>query len=292
MKKIFLIIIFFSTLAIPQELNCTVTVNTEGLPVVNREILKNFASVIQNYMNSTKFTDEEWEGDKILCSMDIYFTGATSETDYNAQVVVVSQRPIYKSTDNSPVLQINDGQWYFTYQKNQPLIHNPGTFDPMVSFLDYYADVIIGMDMDTWQKMAGTPYFNQAYTIVNFGSSSQYSQGWTKTTGTYNRKSFVEDLLNEKYRPLREAIYDYYYGIDIFNQNKKVGQQKIVKLIETLDAMKNKLDINSIFVKVFFDAKSGEIIDRLKDYQDKSIFNILKKVDPAHMAKYDEAMSG
>ena len=289
---LFLLIVSLPIITYSQELNCSVNVNYESVPPANKDYLTGFSSAVQDYMNRTKFTDQNWEGDKIVCSLNIYFTGATSDVAYTAQIVVSSQRPIYKSTDNSPILQINDGQWSFTYQKDQPLQFNPSAFDPLTSLLDFYAYTIIGMDMDTWQELGGTPYFSKAFDLVNMGSSSSFSQGWNTSTGTYSRKGLINDILNEKYRPLRDAIYDYYYGIDIFAQNKKVGQEKIVKLINTLNSMRSKLDINSVFVKVFFDAKSGEIVDRLKDYPDKNIFKILERLDPPHTAKYDQALQG
>lgn len=293
MKTILFFLVFsFPLLIYSQELNCSVNVNYEAVPSANTDYLTGFASQVQDYMNSTKFTDLDFGGDKITCSLDIYFTGATSNVDYTAQIVVTSQRPIYKSTDTSPILQINDGNWSFSYQKDQPFYYNPNTFDPLTSLLNFYAYVIIGMDMDTWQAMAGTPVFNKAFDVVNMAATSPNAKGWTTSTGTYSRKGLITDILNERYRPFREAIYDYYYGIDIYAQNKKIGQQKIVELINTLNAMRNKLDINSVFVKVFFNAKSGEIVDRLKGYPDKNIFVILERLDPPHTAKYQQALGG
>lgn len=69
-----------------------------------------------------------------LCLYNI-FTGASSETDYSAQVVIISTRPIYKSTRQSPMVTINDGNWSFRYVPNQALYANQATFDPLTSFL-------------------------------------------------------------------------------------------------------------------------------------------------------------
>ena len=45
-------------------------------------------------------------------------------------------------------------------------------FDPFVSFLDYYAFLIIGIDMDSYAPLGGTEYFTQASDIAMFGSNS------------------------------------------------------------------------------------------------------------------------
>ncbi len=98
-----------------------------------------------------------------------------------------------------------------------------------------------------------------------------------------------QDLGNDKYRPFRKAFYQYYYGIDIFDKNKKIGQEKIVYLINTLQSLRDKIDFNSILLRTFFDTKSGEIVQYLKDYPDKNIFYILSQIDPSHAAKYNAA---
>jgi hypothetical protein len=288
MKYNLIIFLLFNITILAQELNCRVEVNFESLPVNNRELLTDFAGVIENYMNTTRFTSEDY-AQKIDCSMSIFFISASSDVDYSAQIVVVSQRPIYQSTDNSPILTVNDGQWQFKYQRGQALYANQATFDPLTSFLDYYAMIIIGMDEDTWEPLGGTPYFKRAQDIENLGATSGNTFGWLSSSAVYSRWGLINDILSERYSDFRNAIFDYHYGIDIFNQNKQLGQQKIAHLVEVLWNMYQKAgSINSVFVRTFFDAKSGEIIDRLRDYPDTEMFARLKKIDPPHSAKYDE----
>ena len=285
--KTIIIFLIFNLSILAQELNCRVDVNFESLPVNNRELLAEFAGIIESYMNTTRFTDLDW-GQKIDCSLSIFFTAASSDVDYTAQIVVVSQRPIYQSTNNSPILTINDGQWQFKWERGQALYANRSTFDPLTSFLDYYALIIIGMDEDTWEPLGGTPYFRRAQDIVNLGASSGSNLGWQSSSSVYNRWGLVNDILSSTYSFFRNSIFDYHYGIDIFAQNKQLGQQKIADLVRGLWVMYEKMgSINSVYVRTFFDAKYGELIDRLRDYPDNEIFTKLKKIDPPHSAKYD-----
>jgi hypothetical protein len=290
MKYTVLIFLFFSVTSFAQELNCRVEVNFQNLPVNNRELLTEFAGVIENYMNTTRYTNEDY-AQKIDCSISIFFTSAGSDVDYSAQIVIVSQRPIYNTTKNSPVLTVNDGQWQFKYQKGQALYSNQTTFDPLTSFLDYYALIIIGMDMDTFEPSGGTVYFKRAQDIVNLGSNSASNLGWQSSSSTYNRWGLVNEILSATYTFFRNSIFDYHYGIDIFSQNKQLGQQKIAGLVNVLWIMYEKLgSINSVYVRTFFDSKSGEIIDHLKDYPDPELFTKLKKIDPPHSSKYEEVI--
>ena len=290
MKYTVLIFLFFSAVSFAQELNCRVDVNFQSLPVNNRELLTEFGGVIENYLNTTRYTNEDY-AQKIDCSMSIFFTSAGSDVDYSAQIVIVSQRPVFRSTKNSPVLTVNDGQWQFKYQKGQALYSNQTTFDPLTSFLDYYALIIIGMDMDTFEPGGGTVFFKRAQDIVNLGSNSASSLGWQSSSSTYSRWGLVNEILSATYSFFRNSIFDYHYGIDIFSQNKQLGQQKIAGLVNVLWIMYEKLgSINSVYVRTFFDSKSGEIIDYLKDYTDPELFSKLKKIDPPHSSKYEEVM--
>ena len=291
MKTLFFLLICISAIDFPQELNCTVTLNTESISIASRDKLKDFAQTVEDYMNKTHFTDN-WSGGKIDCAMSIFMLSASGDVNYSAQVVVTSMRPIYKTQDNSLVLSINDNAWSFSYDQGQALYQNQTVFDPITGFLDFYANIIIGFDMDTWEKLGGTPYFTKASDIINLGATSSFSNGWTRNSNAYNRRRLVDDLLNDKFRSFRESIYDYYYGIDIYSMNKSEGQKDIIKLVNVLQNLKTKMDLNTVLTKVFFDAKAGEIIDRLKNYPGKQeVFAVLKKIDPSHAAKYDEQLS-
>ncbi|GAB6282685.1 MAG: DUF4835 family protein [Ignavibacterium sp.] len=288
MKKFFLIIFLLSKILFSQELEATVTVNYENLPAAFRDYLIGFSNTIQSYLNNTRFSESNWENPRIKCSFNIFFTGAADEMNYTAQVFITSQREIYKSNQYSPMLKILDNNFSFTYQKNQIVYFDPSTFNSLASFFDYYAYLIIGFDNDSWEKLSGTEFFNNAFQVVNLSQSAGSIKGWDRKTGSYNRYDFVDNLLDEKFRPFREAIYDYYYGIDVYQFNKIIGQDKIAEFVKSLDKLRSKIDINSILIKVFFDTKNEEIVNYMKDYPDKNVLKILRAVDPSHATKYDE----
>ena len=283
-------LLFISSYNYSQELNCNVIVNYQNVPVKNRDLLVDFKNVVENYMNTTRFTNVNWDGDKIDCSLNIFFTSAGSDVDYGAQIVVVSQRPVYQSTRNSALLTINDASWSFRYEVGQSMYANLDAFDPLTSLLDFYGLIIIGFDMDTWEEFGGTPYFKKAFDIVNLASPTNYKNGWLPSNKIYSRWGLVSDALNEKYAAFRSAIFDYHYGIDIFAQNKEVGQAKIVELIDVLyDLYERTGLVKSVFIQTFFNAKYGEITDHLIGYSDQTIFTKLKKIDPSHAGRYDLA---
>ncbi len=291
MKYLMAAFLLFSSVVFAQELNCTVTVNMDNITPSSRHLLDGFSQAVSDYLNKNHFTSDNWVGGRINCGMSIFFLSATSDGNFSAQVVVTSQRPVYQSNKNCLMLSINDNMWSFTYQQGQAFILNQSTFDPLTSFLDYYAYIIIGYNEDSWEEFGGTPYFNKALNIDNLALTSSFSKGWVISSSSYSREGLVEGLLNDKYRPYREAFFQYYYGIDFYeNRNKAEGAQKIANALKMIYGLRNSVDFGSVVLRTFFDARSGEIVQYLKNYPDKNIFVMLTKIDPAHTAKYDAAM--
>lgn len=290
MKKIFCFIAMMTFILRSQELQADVTVDYQNLPVINKESLSNFESTIEDYLNNTRFTGSEWSYERIKCNFNISIVSASDEVSYSAQAVITSQRRLYKSSQSTLMLKIFDTNWDFVFERGQYFYFDPLNFNSVASFLDYYAFVIIGMENDSWEKLGGSDFFRKASDIVNIGVRSKNSSGWETTSGNFNRKDLVENMLNEKYRPLREAVADYHYGLDLSVKNKSNGAQKIIDVIKNLEKIKGQMDIRSVYPRTFFEAKYGEIIDMLQGTNDKSLFKILKSLDPQHAGKYDEAM--
>ncbi len=291
MKYLILLFVILTSSVFSQELDCKISINMDNISMSDRSLLSGFENAITDYMNKTRFTNRDWNYDKINCAMNIFMLTASSDGNFTAQVVVTSQRPVYHSDKILQVLRINDPTWAFTYQKGQALYSNQSVFDPLTGFLDYYANLIIGFNEDSWTEFGGTPYFNRAINIDNLAMNSSFAKGWAKGTGIYDRESIIENVLNDKYRPFREAFYQYYYGIDFYeNVNKEKGMEKIAATMRTIASLRDKIDFGSDLLRVFFDANSGTIVGYLKNYPDKSIFVLLKKIDPSHTGLYDNIL--
>ena len=295
MKKLLAVLLLLPSFLFGQELNATVMVNMDQLEQAARDRLVNFQQQIQDYLNNTKFTGAPWQGDKISCSFNIFFTSANEDVKYSAQLVVTSQRPIEGTQKNSLMLNILDNSWSFKYEKNQAMYFNQNNFDPLASLLDYYAYIIIGFDGDSYYNLGGSDYFSKAFDLTLLGTQSAYSDGWAAKSTPFNRRVLLDNLLSAKYQQFRQDYFDYHYnGIDLFynKDSRATAMMNIVKLIKDLAKVRDQLDPRSVLLKVFFDAKAGEIVDYLKDYPDKSIFAVLKKIDPPHTSKYEEALTG
>ncbi len=291
MKRLIIAFLLIPAFLFAQELDAKVTVNFDKLPNTYKDKLADFAQQVQTYLNSNRYTEEDWEGDKIPCSFNIIFNTASNDVNYNAQVIITSSRYIYNTERKSQMIKILDSKWTFKYEPNQTFYFNPNNFDPLTSFLDFYAYVIIGVDADSYDPFGGNDYFSKAIEIALLGSTAAFGKdGWQISTSRYNRRVYVNDLISAKMQQFRQDFYDYHYnGLDLIYNGPKYklkGQKNVAKLI--IDLYKNKTlqYTTEPVLKVFFDAKAGEIADVLADYPDKSIFSKLIKINPEHAEKY------
>lgn len=288
MKRIILVLILVSAPLFAQELDATVVINNEQLTSKYKDLLSEFPRTVETYLNTTRFTDSQWEGAKIKCSFNIFFTGATNENKFSAQVVVTSQRDVYNSDTKSLMLSLMDDSWQFQYEQGQSVRYNPLDFDPLASFLDFYAYLIIGYDADSYQEYSGTDMYQKAYNLVILGNNSSFKNGWELDRSSYNKRGLLEELTGEKYLQFRADFFNYHYnGLDLLKDDYATGIANIKALVINLAKNQAKY-ARSVLLKVFFDAKNGEMIELFRNNPDKSIFTYLKKVDPAHISKYNE----
>src|SRR5438552_1785329 len=207
-----------------QELDPLVDVDLSKLNVDVRDRLSNFQNDITNYLTRTRFTDEAIVNDvrnkpyKIKCSFSFFFSGASGNDGYSAQVVISVQRNIYRTANYTALFRIKDDSWDFNYLKGQAFYHDDLKFNNLTSFLDYYADLIIGLDDDSWEIELGNKRFQKAQDIVNLAlaNRSTAGSGWTDNSSLKpSRSSYPNELLNSKYDSYRRGVWMYHFaGLD------------------------------------------------------------------------------
>jgi hypothetical protein len=289
--KTLLIVPFAVLLSFSQELECDVTVNLEKLPSAARDYLVDVKSDIERYMNSTRFTDEDLSGERIRVSMNIFFESMTGENRYLARVFVGSVRPVYvgdnKSGRTTPVVRVLDERWEFGYVPNQPMVHDPFRFDPLTSFLDFYAFLVIGFDLETYLELSGSRSFQKAFNIANQAASAG-SRDWQQSQ-TYSRFNIIDEIMNNKFQPFRLAFFSYHFeGTDLLGTQNMVGLNNMLAAIEAISDLRQKQDPRSVLIRAFFEAKYQEIAEMFLQYPDRTVYNRLSAADPAHQSTYQE----
>lgn len=274
-----------------QELNCTVTFNTDQVAATNQQVFKTLQKSLTEFLNNTKWTDKSFKGqEKINCSFFFNVLSYNNVDQFTAILQVQASRPIFNSTYNSPILNINDKDVSFTYTEFQNLIFNPNSFDSnLLSILGFYANMIIAVDADSFSLEGGTKALEGAMNIVNNAQQTQ-EKAWT-SSGNQNRYYLVNDMLSPTYAPFRKAIYEYHYGaLDKMADNQKEGKEGIKKALKTLREVAN-VRPNAYLTRVFFDAKANEILDIFTDGPKVDITEVidnLNRLSPTNSSKWSQ----
>lgn len=247
-----------------QELNCTVTVNSDQVSQTNQQIFRTLERSLSDFVNKNKWTNRTYqENERVNCQMFITITKFDSNR-FEGNIQIQSSRPVYNTSYESSVFNYKDNDLNFEYIEFQPLVFNPNVFDSnLVSVVSYYAYIILGLDADTFALEGGTDSYRKAQQITTQAQSSNYS-GWDQSSDR-SRFELVDNLMSNTYREYRIAMYNYHRkGLDILGDNNSTGKQVIAGTMKLFETMINRRP-NAFLIQTFFDAKADEIQNIFSD---------------------------
>lgn len=272
-----------------QELNCTVTFSTDQVGATNQQVFKTLKKSLTEFVNNTKWTEQTYKGaEKIECSF--FFTITAYNADqFTGTLQVQASRPVYNSTYMSPILNINDKEINFNYIEFQNLTFNPNSFDSnLLSIMAFYANLIIGMDADTYALEGGSKSLESAQNIANLAQQSQI-KGWSQSEKNQNRYFIITDMLSPTFVSFRKTMYEYHLkAMDKMVENPKEAKENIKSALKTLTEVSDSRP-NSFLVRLFFDAKADEIVSIYTDgpkIDVTEVINALNRLSPTNSSKW------
>ena len=267
------IIVLLTALIFPQFQEVNVIIDTRQVRENKQFIFESLGNDVSQYLTNNKFIDNAFELELFL---DIHFiiesySSSGNNKIVNAQMILTNQADQHfyaKGVD-------------FPYTKGQSLTFSP-IFSPLTSVLDYYANLFIATELDTYDYLGGDSYFVKSDEITNSGRSSDYPRGWE------NRKKKTTKL--KENRHLRSIRFNYFAVQDILNSeeiNIKSINNHLEECIEGLDSIVEIYgnDRNtSLFLKIY-----GKDLAQLFDnYKLSHAIKILNIVDPDNHAIYSK----
>jgi len=292
-----LLVLFFRT-ASAQQLNFTVTINSDRANTQEREVFDNMKTSFEQFLNNRNWIDDEFTAqERIKGNLLITINEMPSVGLFNATVQVQTIRPVYGSNYESLLFNFADRSWTFEYVESQPLEFNRfGFLDNISSLLAFYAYVAIGLDYDSFSERGGDAYFEIANNIVSNAQKSP-RPGWDQNpSDRRNRYWLANDLYGSQVMvPIRDAYYFYHRrGLDLLSSKPEEAFANILQAIKLISEA-NSAQPNSILTIVFMDAKSDEISKILKNASLEirtEAVEILLKVDPNNARKYNDILKG
>lgn len=300
MKKItFALLLALSTIsAYSQELKCNVTINSDQIAGTNKEVFNTLKQSIEEYVNTLRWTNMTFqEKERIECSM-LLVVKSVQDNVYNCEFTCQSRRPVFGTTYASPMLNIKDNYFIFTYEEYDRLDYQQSTFTTnLTALLAYYCYLIIGHDMDSFSKLGGTPFFQACEDIVNAAQSASLDQaeaaGWKAFESNRNRYALISNIMDEAFKKYRVFYYDYHrHGLDAMVSNVANGRARIAKEIGVLKEAYSARPATYV-VGAFLDAKNDELVNIFSEgtsEEKKHVYDILMDVDPTRQTQYDKIL--
>ncbi len=292
--KLFLLCFTFFLLPVQaQELNCTVQINSEQIQGVSKSVFANLQKSISEFVNNRHWSDMTFTNtERIECNMNIIVKKVEGE-DFTAEIQVQSRRPVYNSTYYTTLFNFKDNNFKFQYKEFDQLEINENTITSnLTAVLAYYCYIIIGYDMDSYSRLGGSPFFQQAEIIVNAAQAADLG-GWKAFESPKNRYALVSNLTDEAFKKYRSYFYEYHrLGLDEMAVNPDNGRAKIATGIPVLREA-NRARPSSIVVASFLDAKTDELVNVFSKgtTQEKKIaYEILTDVNPTQTDKYEKIL--
>ena len=273
------LLLFFFNLS-SQQLNCEVVVNSNFINQTEKEIFINLERNIESFLNTNDWDNQSLKNfEKIDCTLIITVL-SYSDSFFNCNFEIKSFRPVYNTDYNTNIFLFKDNGVSFNYESNQYILRSDSRFESdLASILEFYANLIVGLDKDSFALNSGKSNFLNSKKILDFASSNSQSNMWSQNynNGRINKYWLVENLVSPNYSTIKEIYYDYHRrGLDVLIEDKENALQTISQAIRKFNLI-NRLRPNSIMQQMFFQSKNDEIISLYKNHNNESYLKDLKK---------------
>ena len=293
MKKIiislFLLVAVFHLFA--QDFRCAISLNSQKISGTNYEKFNNLQQELYKFVNDRKWCQYTLKMDERLeCSILINLDNQSGDV-YKGSMTLQLQRPVFKSSYKTTVLNFQDKSVQFNYVDGDPLEYAEGSaLSQLTSLVAFYLNFFLAVDFDTFSPNGGAPYFSKCQDILNLNQSA-VELGWKSfETGQNNRYWLMENFTNSSYSKFHEFLYQYHrLGLDVMSETPDVGRAAILESLRLLQQV-NQQKMAMYLMTIFTQTKQQEIINVFKEgtpTEKQQVIQIMKQIDPSNGTKYD-----
>lgn len=268
-----------------QELNAKLSINTQRLPTPNRELFSSLESNLVRLLNDQKWTNTTFsQNERINCNITITVNEMAAENSFKGEIQVTSSRPVYNSTYVTPLFNFRDTQFEFTYMQGESLDFNSMTLENnIVAVIAFYANIIIGLDFDSFSPNGGKPYFAKAMELANMAQSLN-TKGWEPFSGkNNNRYDLAMALTEESSGSFHNMWYPYHRaGLDEMAANPSRGRIRAMEAFAELNKLYDSRP-SSILFTIMGNTKLDEIVkiaSQATAEEKKNMKDMLSKIFP------------
>jgi len=279
-----------------QELKCSFQLNSQKIQGTNRNVFNTLQTAVYEFLNNTPWTQHKYsENERIECTLILTLNEQNGD-EYKGTMNLQLRRPIFGTSYHSPILNFLDQNIQFNYIENEKLEFNEAAHqNNLTAILAFYVYIILGYDYDTFSPLGGTEFFEKAQQIVN-NAQSATEKGWKAyESSKKNRYWIVENMMNDKYRALRRAMYTYHLrGLDLMVDKIAEGREAILQAItEVQKVHRARPDADMLAIQLFLEAKREEIINVFSQSnatEKAKAVNIMVDIDRLNAQQYQNLL--
>lgn len=281
------VLFFFCTTSVAgQELNAKVTVNGERLGSnANMETLKTLERQLNGLLNLTRWTNATFSfAERIDCSFTLNLTEVKDESQYKAELLITSRRPVYNSSYYSPQIMWRDQEVNFEYNQFDPIEYNETDIQSnLVASVVFYAYYILAVDFDSFSLLGGNAARSTMRQIVARAQAKQDWNGWKAFENNRNRYALAEAMNDAEMEPLRRFWYEYHRrALDEMVANATRGRTTVIELLPLLETVYKARPMSPL-LSVFASVKLDEVVSILSKAnaaEKQDAYKLLNKVFP------------
>ena len=273
-KELIFFIILLVSLLNAQFSNIDVTMDDRLLKNDDRQILINLKNEISRFFINNTW-DEEWSDLEIKLNIQIIFEGTATK---NGKKNFLAQALISTNEDQ----RFFDNSLQFHFNQGSSLYYDPVMFEPLPSFLAYYANMILAGEIDTYEPNEGSKQYEIARSIALRGTSSNFPKGWSK------RVQLTDDMSSNY--GLRKARFAYYYALDLFKDGEieeSINQFNL--MIKGIDEVYDRIP-REHYTLYFLKSHASELSQILQILRQNNTLQTLIELDPSNRDIYEDGL--
>lgn len=286
------------------EIRWTVNLNTDQIRQTDKRVFQSLEKDLVTFLNGQTWTDDRFteeeriEATVFLTVSEVFEKSSKGDgaevpvlDQYNGTLNIQSLRPVYRTAEKTPVLNIQDGNVPFSYRQGEGIQYSEQSYiSDLGMVMAFYSYLVLGFDYDTFSPLGGDPFFNQAQELYNrLPVEIQNTAGWKTDVRAKNRYALMENVLNPRMLPMRRGYYTYHrLGLDQMASDVTAARSNITLAIEDVQKA-NQTYPSTQYAQVFVDAKRDEIVEIYKaatGIEQNTVISAMSRVDPSKASSY------
>ena len=220
-------------------------------------------------------------------SLFLFSKGELAAQELNAKVIVNHNQiqgtdaSVFENLQQTLEQFINTRQWtHYQFQRNERINCN------------YYAYLIIGLDLDSFSPMGGEDVLQRCMVLTNNAQNLNFT-GWKAFDNSRNRFAIINDYLDGAMKPFRQLQYDYYRtGLDEMANNAERGRTNITTALENGLKKAHENRPISMLPQIWTDYKKDELANIYKgkgtQKEKELVYDILFGINASQNITWDK----